>query len=53
MISLCEKDNQKCNRCMKRYLKTAFDCCYDHTDFDLPMCIKKQKKVLRLIVEQL
>ena len=53
MISGCEMDNEKCLRCIKRYLKTAFDCCYDHTNFDLPMSIKKEKKVLCLIVQKL
>ena len=53
MISGCEMDNKKCLRCIKRYLKTAFDCCYDHTNFDLPMSIKKEKKVLCLIVQKL
>ena len=53
MVTLCEKDNRKCRRCMIQYLKTAYDCCYNYTNFDLPLSIKKEKKVLRLIVEKL
>ena len=53
LISYCELDNERCLRCIKRYLKIAYDCCYDYTNFDLPMSIKKEKKVLCLIVEKL
>ena len=54
LISGCELDNKKCLPCIKRYLKTAYDCCcYDYTSFDLPMSIKKEKKVLCLIIEKL
>ena len=53
MISGCEIDNQRCIRCIKIYLKTAYHCCYDQTNFDLPLSIKKEKKVLCLIVEKL
>ena len=53
MRSLCEKSNQVCNECLKRYLKTAYDCCYEHTKFDIPKQIKIERKVLKLIVQKL
>ena len=55
LISICElKDKGRCLRCIKRYLKTAYDCCnYDYTNFDLQMSIKREKKTLCLIVEKL
>ena len=55
VISICElKDKGRCLRCIKRYLKTAYDCCnYDYTNFDLQMSIKREKKTLCLIVEKL
>ena len=37
--------------CMRTYLKTAYYCFYDHTNFDMPLCVKKDKKTLCLIVE--
>ena len=54
LISVCElRENQRCFRCMRRYLKLAYHCCYDHTKFDLPTSVKKEKKTLKLIVEKL
>ena len=54
MISGCElNDNQRCHRCMKNYLQLAYNCCYDHTSFDVPMSVKKEKKTLMLIVEKI
>ena len=54
LISVCElNDNQRCLRCMRRYLKLAYHCCYAHTSFDLPTSIKKDKKTLCLIVQKL
>ena len=47
------KLNQKtknCRRCLRRYLQLAYSCCYEHTDFDVPIAIKKKKKVLCLRV---
>ena len=47
------KLNQKtknCRRCLRRYLQSAYSCCYEHTDFDVPIAIKKKKKVLCLRV---
>ena len=52
LISLCDK-KQRCFRCMEKYLKLAYHCCYDHTKFDLPTSVKKEKKTLKLIVEKL
>lgn len=53
--SVCEENDggKRCLRCMKTYLKTAYYCCYDHTNFDLPLSVKKDKKTLCLIVEKL
>ena len=47
-VELTQKDKNSCKICMKRYLQTACECCYDHTSFDIPIAIKKQKKVLCL-----
>ena len=52
--SICEeKDRKRCLRCIKTYLQTSYYCCFDHTNFDLPMCVKKNKKTLCLLVEKL
>ena len=53
LISGCEIDNKRCIKCIKTYLQTAYYCCYDYTNFDLPLAIKKEKKVLCLVVEKL
>ena len=53
LVSCCEIDNKKCVRCIKRYLKMAYHCCYEYTSFDLPISIKKEKKTLCLIIEKL
>ena len=47
-VELTQKDKNSCKICIKRYLQTACECCYDHTKFDIPIAIKKQKKVLCL-----
>ena len=47
-VELDEQDKSSCKICLKKYLKMAYDCCYDHTNFDLPLTIKKEKKVLVL-----
>ena len=52
LISGCEIDNKRCLKCIKTYLETAFECCYEYTNFDLPLLIKKEKKVLCLIVDK-
>ena len=41
---------KNCRRCLRRYLQAAYSCCYEHTDFDVPIAIKKKKKVLCLRV---
>lgn len=51
-VSGCEIDNKRCLKCIKTYLQTTF-CSYEHTNFDLPLLIKKDKKVLSLIVEKM
>ena len=47
-IELDEKVKNSCKYCLKKYLKAAYHCCYDHTNFDVPITIKKEKKVLCL-----
>ena len=52
--SICEdNNNERCLKCIKTYLQTAYHCCYEYTNFDLPLLVKKNKKVLCLIVEKL
>ena len=53
LISLRERKKKRCFRCMGKYLKLAYNCCYDYTKFDLPKSVKKNKKTLKLIVEKL
>ena len=51
--SVCElHKNQRCYNCIKTYLRLAYDCCYNHTSFDIPMSVKKQKKTLMLMVQK-
>ena len=52
--SICEiNNNERCLKCIKRYLQTSYYCCYKYTNFDLPLVVKKNKKVLCLIVKKL
>ena len=52
--SICEiNNNERCLKCIKTYLQTAYYCCYEYTNFALPLHVKKNKKVLCLIVEKL
>ena len=53
LISLCERSKKRCFRCMGKYLKSAYNCCYDYTKFDVPTSVKKDKKTLKLIVQKL
>ena len=52
-IHLDQQSKNKCKRCIKKYLKTAYNCCYQHTNFDIPLAIKKEKKVLCLRLTKL
>ena len=52
-VSGCEIYKKRCLKCIKTYLQTAYHCCYEYTNFDLPLLIKKEKKVLCLIVKKL
>ena len=52
-IELHQKTKDSCRNCLKKYLKTAYSCCYDYTNFDLPLTIKKQKKVLCLCLDKI
>ena len=50
---LTEEHKNNCKQCIKKYLRIAYACCYGHTKFDIPLPIKKQKKVLRLRLTKL
>ena len=50
---LTEEHRNNCIRCLKKYLRTAYSCCYEHTKFDVPQQFKKEKKVLRLRLTKL
>ena len=52
-ITNCEKDKKTCLKCIKTFLQTSYYWCYEHTNFDLPLLIKKEKKTLCLIVKKL
>ena len=48
-----QQSKNKCKRCIKKYLQLAYSCCYQHTNFDIPLAIKKEKKVLCLRLTKL
>ena len=50
---LSDDHKKNCKHCIKKYLKIAYCCCYQHTKFDVPLPIKKQKKVMRLRLTKL
>ena len=52
-IELTEQTKDKCLRCIRNYLQIAYRCCYEYTDFDLPMTIKKERKTLCLCLRKL
>lgn len=52
-VTVCEKYNKTCLRCIKTFLQTSYYWSYEHTNFDLPLHIKKEKKTLCLMVEKL
>ena len=52
-VHLDEQSKNNCKRCIKKYLKRAYSCCYQHTNFDIPLTIKKEKKVLCLRLTKL
>ena len=47
-LELTEQNKNCCLRCIQKYLRIAYHCCYDYTNFDLPTTIKKEKKTLCL-----
>ena len=49
-IELNEEAKNSCRQCIRKYLQLACRCCYDYTNFDLPISIKKEKKTLCLRV---
>ena len=51
-VELTIQTKDKCLRCIKNYLKIAYKCCYEYTDFDLPMTVKKEKKTLCLCLRK-
>ena len=52
-VTNCEIDNKTCLRCIKTFLQTAYYWSYEYTNFDLPLLVKQEKKVLCLLVEKL
>ena len=45
--SICEINNSKrCLKCIKSYMQTAYYCCYEYTNFDLPLVIIKKKSIV-------
>ena len=52
-VTNCEIDSKTCLKCIKTFLQTGYYWCYEYTNFDLPLLIKKDKKVLCLVVEKL
>ena len=52
-LYLNQKSKNYCKRCIKKYLQIAYSCCYEHTSFDIPLAIKKEKKVLCLCLTKL
>ena len=50
---LSDAHRNNCRNCLKKYLRTAYSCCYQHTKFDIPLPIKREKKVLRLRLTKL
>ena len=50
LVTYCKMD---CLKCIKTFLQTSYYWCYEYTNFDLLLYVKKEKKVLRLIVEKL
>lgn len=50
---LTEEHRNSCPRCIKKYLKTAYSCCYKHVKFDVPRQLKKEKAVLCLRLTKL
>ena len=52
-LHLDQQSKNNCKRCIKKYLQIAYSCCYQHTNFDIPLAIKKEKKVLCLRLTKL
>ena len=50
---LTDQHKDRCPRCIKKYLRTSFSCCYHHTKFDVLLAVKRQNKVLRLRLKKL
>ena len=50
---LSDDHKNNCKQCIKKYLRIAYSCCYEHVKFDVPLQIKKEKKVLRLRLTKL
>ena len=46
---LSDEHRNNCRNCLKKYLRTAYSCCYQHTKFDIPLPMKREKKVLRYV----
>ena len=50
---LSEDHKNNCKQCIKKYLKTAYSCCYQHTKFDIPLTKKKRKKSIVFTFNQI
>ena len=52
-LHLQQQSKNKCKRCIKKYLQLVHSSCYEHTNFDIPLTIKKERKVLCLSLEKI
>ena len=52
LVTQCENNKTRCLKCIRTYLKNAYNC-YEYTNFNLPIMVKKERKVLCIIVEKL
>ena len=50
---LDQKTKDSCKFCIRKYLQSSYSCCYDKTDFDVPIEVKKKKKVLCLRLKKI
>ena len=51
-FQLDEKTKNSCKYCIRKYLQAAYSCCYQHTDFDVPIAIKKKEKSVVFAFDQ-
>ena len=53
LVGESEDHLNNCKKCIKKYLRIAYSCCYEHVKFDVPLQVKKQKGVLCLRLTKL